>query len=195
MLPGTLQVFAVTQHGLPLAVVTETAGLEHGRVAQAIQAVQQIGAARHGMIRRQTGAQGLQQVFLHQAVLGGAQRIGTRKQRTDFLECLRGCLGNVFEVEGGQVDLAGEPLRGFGIVEPGLQKAAGGAGTGVGSRIQEQETEAQRNAGQAQHATELTAAQHADTHPAARCGCRAASHRVRPGSGPDEPAQRRGARL
>jgi len=107
--------------------------------------------------------QAVEQSFFFCAVLTGAQCVRSRIQGTLFRQCTRGLPGYIFKIKGRHVNAFSEFPRRFAIVKPGLQKLAGGAGTGVCGRIQEQELKTQRNSGQAKHPAQLPATQYTNS--------------------------------
>lgn len=161
---GTDHVLSRAQYLLALAVVTQGAGFQHGRQADAghcgVQVClrEDVGECRGG------DTQVAEHAFLEQAVAGDAQRFGAGVYRHELRKEGHGLGRDAFELEGDQVDFVGQLAQVVLVTVVGAQVLAQWRGTGIWCRIEEGEVHAQRGTRQGQHAAQLAATDYTDLH-------------------------------
>ncbi len=157
-------VFGLAQDLLALAVVTQGAGLEHGRQANAchrgieVRLREDVGKGRGG------NPQIAEHALLEQAITGDAQGLGARIDRDELREKGHGLGRHAFELEGHQVDFVGQLAQMVLVTVVGTQVLAQRRGAGVWCRVEESEVHAQRGARQGQHAAQLATTDYTDFH-------------------------------
>ncbi|MNP05627.1 hypothetical protein D3C76_975820 [compost metagenome] len=165
---GTGDVFGRAQDLLALAVITEGAGLQHARQADAGHRGIEVGLRLDVGEGRSGDAQLLEHRLLEPAVAGDAQGFGAGVDRHELREEGHGLGRHALELEGHQVDLVGQLAQVVLVAVVGADVLAEGLGAGVRRRVEEGEVHAQRSARQGQHAAELAATDDTDFHGSAQ---------------------------
>ena len=164
--PGGVRVSAAAiarlDSELALAVVAETPRLQDARQSEIGDGAVEILARGDVGERRHGNAELPEQGFFRQPVLRDAERARVGENRNAFGQPLRALGRDVLEIEGGDIDAAGEfgQHRLVAIITHDHRHEL--AGAGIDGGIEHEEAQAQRRTGKREHAGELPAAEDAD---------------------------------
>src|SRR3984893_17902985 len=164
--PGTPGVRGRADHGLTLAIVAESARLEHAGQADGADGARQLRVRAHGAPARGGNPQALEQALLGHPVLAGGER---RDRRTDTraMHARHGTQArhrHVLPVKGQHLAAPRETCQEPAIGEGAVQQRGDPARGRLARRVETQEIQTERITRQSEHAAELAGAHDADRH-------------------------------
>jgi len=162
--PGRVPVGGAPQNSLPLAVVAETTGLEHGRVAQLGEAPLEAPAIIHREEGGDPHPEPLEEGLFGETVLRHGQRAGRREDWKRARQTASRLDRDVLELVGDGLEAGCEALEGRRVVVGADDQLARRSRGGVRRRVEEPEAEPEGHAGEGQHPTELAPADDAERH-------------------------------
>ena len=167
-LPGFVEIGALADHGLSLAVVAKPPGLEHTGQADAFAGALQRCAAGDCGVARRRNAQALEQPLFRQPVLAYAEC--TERWTDARVQSARGgaerCNRNILPVETQHLAAPCQAPQQRAIGELADQERRQRGGRNVRAAIEEQEIEPQRITGEREHAAKLARTHDANGHAA-----------------------------